>query len=69
MAWYDAAHNSVTQDARDPMGSTCAYTARNVGTDVYTVKDADGNDLTATISATAGGPGVGVITIDLPAGY
>ena len=73
--WYNTSNNSI--DTRDPMGSTVAYTARNVGytggvddvPDCYTVRSADGTPAYATISATSGGPGVGVITIELPAGY
>lgn len=58
MAWYSTSLNSV--DTRDPMGSTVAYTARNVG--------AAALPTSSTVTCTAGGIGVGVITITIPAG-
>ncbi len=67
-AWYVAASNVASADARDPMAVTAGYASRNTGLTCYDVTDSTGSTASATISATSGGPGVGVITIELPAG-
>ena len=66
-AWWQNKGCSV--DLRDPMGCTYNYTANNVGTGVYDVKDSSGVTQHATITASDTLANKGTITIELPAGY